>query len=272
MNTTTTSSRQRLAIIAAVALALVCAALAVAMSAITPIVIAAVLGTGALLTTRVAKQGVLSTGLKYAGLVGGLVAMAVSSIIDRSILAGVLVALFVGLDVLVIVSLSKQLAPAEDLSAEMRAGLARAGVTLAEESAGGWHMGATSAGVVVLVRPIEASEGEVTDWKSVRDLESSAKAPVSVLATQGISPLIVAVTTKENIAPTQVGDVTVCSLSKVGSVIRKAPSSVTDPRAVMSASGVAVGRSVARAATRQTGGAKKSSKVVHQGRVTKRVD
>ena len=273
------SSKPRVVAIAASVLA---AAVAVAITAVTgavaPLFFLAVLGVGALGVVQVSRKGAFPAGVRWAGLFGGIAASGIATTLDHSVLSGVAVLIAVALVGLVWMSVAKQLAPAETLSGATQSALAKAGVQMAEESAGGWRMGATADGVVVMIREIAEGKGAVGDWKSVADAASSTDAALKVLASQGIKPLVLAVVNGAEVGPSKVSGMTVCSVSKIASAIRAAGSSVVDPTALLGQAGIVPNRAAARAVSRSVANspaAKKrsgSGKVVHQGRVTKKAD
>jgi len=173
-------------------------------------------------------------------------------------------------------SLAKQLAPAKELPSAVGGALSIAGVTMSDESVAGWQVGGSPSGVVVVVREAKAESGPIAQWSGIKKLAVDAKAPVQMMKSQGIEPLVLGVVAESGYGPEVVDGVTVVSADRVAGLVKRAEPSIADPVALAKEAGITLSRQAQRALAKQpvarpnaNGGAKKGAKVVHQGRVTK---
>jgi hypothetical protein len=181
---------------------------------------------------------------------------------------GVMAAVVVG--VVVFRSVQHLFADGPGLSPASIAALSGAGVTMSGEPAGGWSTGVSERGVAVLAREIVGEDGEVATWKSVRKLVVSWLALKPSLSEQGLSPTALVIVRGRAGLHTRVDGVVVCSTDRIHHTLRTASPSIANIREIARGEGIQLGRASARKVDRATAG-KSTTRVVNQGRVTRRV-
>ena len=244
------------------------ALLAVLLGSWAPVVCLMVVAAGLVGMLRVGQKGSVPGWVPRVGFVGGLVAMAGVTVLDGSWVSGLAVGLCLAVVVVAWRALGRQLRPATPLSANVRAALSTNGVTLMEESAGGWHLGVTPGGGVVMIREVAFEEGPVEGWRGVAKAAESMSVTQQVVAAQGLTATAVLFTPDGTIGPVTVGDLTVVSTTRAGLVLRSVATSTVSPE-VLAAHGINPNRAAARQVAKKTGGPAKG-RIVHQGRVTKK--
>lgn len=249
---------------------IVAAAIAVTLSVLTQRVIYAglfvglvSLGGGLISIARERKVDGPVTGALLGGAVvaGGLVVL-----IDFSVIEDVIVAVVAGLGALATHSLVRNVRGGE-LADETLTALRVAGVELAEESVGGWRVGASTNGVVAL-RAGARGEGDVASWPSVRVALSEATSVRTAVESKGLAPALLCVVDGVD-KPTTVGELVVCAPSQIPGVLRRSAPRITDARVAMESAGMTASRATTRAVER-AGKKGSGGRVVHQGRVTRK--
>lgn len=194
---------------------------------------------------------------------------AATALIDNSwvsLVATTVAALVVAL---IWLSLFRQFAPAPALASATKTALANAGATLLSESVAGWHIATTPNGASFLIREVASSPLEVPNWPSVAKALESLEAPLRMMKSQGVTPKALAVATEGFASSERVGELIVCSPSKLTGIIRQAAPEIDVAKAAEQ--GLIPSRQVARAMTKAAPQTKSNSskKITHNGRVTK---
>ena len=150
-------------------------------------------------------------------------------------------------------ALAKAVPSQADLSSAARGALAVHGVTLGESTAG-WTSGVSAKGGAILVREVTAGAGEVTTWPSLGPVRTAAPAVVRAAREQLGDPeatvLVLALAVGSEKVSTRLEGFTVCSLDRLGGVLRAAePARVADG-ARLAAQAEAMGMTLNRAQRR----------------------
>jgi hypothetical protein len=257
--------------IAAVVTLVAAIVILVTTSAFGPLIGVVVLALGALALADPTRASRANAPVLILAGVLGVGAVAMAYVLDNSwlsaafVLACVAALLFIGL------SVRTQLRPSAPLSAAATQALAKAGVTLAGDSLAGWSSGLARNGAVILIREIDSSPGPVEDWKSLSRLSTSIASVKKAMVDQGVAPLIVVIPKATPGILHRTASFTVCSLDKLSHLIGATSPGITDPRALAAQAGVTINRAVTRrlSGSGSTGASK--SKVIHSGRVTKKI-
>lgn len=195
--------------------------------------------------------------------------VAVTSWVDHSAISGMVTATFATLGTYLVRYASRHLAPTNDLSPLVTTSLSRAGFTLSVDQVGGWHSAASPKGAVVLLREVRSEKGDPTTWASYRSLSSQISKSMSTFTSQGISPTAIVIASGATGISLPDNNPRLCSPDKLFGVLTSVSSSITNPVTLAKSQGIDIPRTQARAITRTQG--KSKTKVVHQGRVTKKV-
>ncbi len=157
--------------------------------------------------------------------------------------------------------------PAAALSPAVLKVLDKAGFVVTSDGALGWTAAARASGAVILIREIPTQSGPPETWKKMAQLRAAASSAHQAMSSQGIEPLIVAVTPATALTYTTT-HLTVTSLDRLGALLAASSSSVKDPRALAREAGITLSRDAARRAGRVSPRPSRAGAPVHRGRVT----
>jgi hypothetical protein len=173
-------------------------------------------------------------------------------------------------------TLHKYLRDADELPGSVRARLERK-VQFAGESVAGLHVAVRGDGATFLIGYAgEVRSVDVQD-KAIARFAQSAAAGRDILARQGVDRVTALCVVEGDKVRAAVGDVVVASIDAAGAVLDQAEAPAFDDiLAAAEAAGVQLNRETARQVRSGRGQSKAktkgSSKVVHQGRVTRKLD
>lgn len=225
------------------------------------------------IASRVATNKPVRT-VSRIGLGLGLALVALAGYVDRSWVSALVVALtLAGATYLVRYAKSQFLVP-DELSPLVKKTLSQLSYTLAGEPASGWWSALGPRAEVILIREISASAGDPANWPSVKKINASLAQVLSAFSENDITPTPIALVGDASGISLKLNQLRVVSPDKLSGALANTRPSISDPRALAAKAGVNVSRAVVRQATKakatKSQGATKP-KIVHQGRVTKKI-
>jgi membrane protein implicated in regulation of membrane protease activity len=237
-----------------------------------PLIAVAVLSVGllSLFSQMILKRSTLLLASVVA-IVGAALA-ALAYFLDHSVLSCVLVALCV-------VALGaawryqrRLLSTTTSVSPAATAALEKAGITIADAGVAGWSSGMTARGAVILFTEVTPGPGDPETWRSLTKALTTGRAAAAALRGEGVDPTILVIPRGVSGIFKRTPSATIASLDRISNALGSLKSSIADPRALAEANGMVLSRATSRAlGSKSIPGAKKTTtKVQHQGRVTKK--
>jgi hypothetical protein len=214
---------------------------------------------GVMGAARLARSKPLATGAKVAALGVDLAAMAACSLLDSSWVSGLSVGVVGAMVMIAWVLMERSFLASRSLSGATRSALGRAGVHVGDEAVAGWSVGASAAGTPILLREAVGVRGRVEEWPEITRAVAGSSAVAAGWRAQGAHVHFVVVAAGYSGRTTSVDGVHVCSPARLGELVRTLDAAMAKDQ---------------QDGERTAGRARKSKSgtVVHQGRVTRRVN